>query len=178
LEANVLFSDFAIPLNGGITLGTSATGTYSGSKLALSALGATGPLRKLTYQLFASGSTSGVLTLTLQSGTASGATFSAIAGCSAAMTASATATGSLYGIQMDVRTDLFADLGLGSGAYIMPVVTIGTAATPVWLNIVGWNSGIQPARRLLSNSNFSNVVITEVDNLGLSTGAPATTIPG
>lgn len=175
MEPNVLMSDFELTINGGVGPGSVAIGTTSGSKIACSALGL-GPLRKLTFKLFCTqGTAAGVVTLQVFTASVASGTYASIAGLSTSIDVAA--ANSLYVDQIEIRTGLLADLGLGGGAGVMPVVTITGAATNAFLEVTGWNSGIQPTRRLLSNAAFNNVVVSEVDMLGITTGGPAITSP-
>lgn len=170
MEPNVLLSDFAVPLNTGVTPGSAAVGTVSGAKLTLSTI-AVNPFRKLTYRLGAyMGTAAGTVTLQIFTASIASGTYASIANLSATLNASVSTN--FYMDQIEIRTDALADLGLGSGAGIMPVITIATTATPIFLDALAWNAGSQPARRSLVAGQISNVVVSEADFMGVTTGGP------
>lgn len=173
MEPNVLFSDFRVPLYGGIVPGVSAAGTHSGAVVPLSIL-AIAPFRKITFELALLGAASGAATLWLYSAAVSSGSYSAISGFSQSISVSASTQ--LGVVELETRTDFLADLGLSIGGGIQPVVIIGTAC-PVYLTVNAWNSGIAPARRLLSNAAFANIAFAEADMLGATTGGPAVVSP-
>lgn len=177
MEPNVLLSDFAVPINTGVTPGVASVGVTSGAKLALSTL-ASNPFRKLTYRLGAyMGSAAGTVTLQLFTASIASGPYASIANLSASVDVSNSVN--LYMDQLEISTGALADLGLSLGAVLMPVLTIASTATPIFLDALAWNAGSQAVRRSLTSAQISNVVVAESDFLGLTTGGPPLeTIPG
>lgn len=160
MEANVVFSDFTVPINAGVKPQSLATGTTSGNAIAL---GGPGPLHKLLFRCMAIiGSASANVTLTLYSATASNGTFASIPSASTSVQVSAAST-VLYDLRLDTRNEAFADLA-NNIAWVQPVLVVTNAATSIFLDCIGWESGIQPARRLEAVAPLLTTVLrTELD---------------
>lgn len=162
MEANLLFSDFTVPINAGVAPGSVATGTTSGNAIQL---GGPGPIGKLLFRaLCTGGSASANVKMVIYSATASNGTFASIPSASQSMLVAASSTSNILNVlQIDTRNEAFADLA-NNIAWVQPVLVITGTATLTFLDCIGWESGIQPARRLESLAPLSTTVArTELD---------------
>jgi hypothetical protein len=158
---NVKFRDIFATLNGGILPQTLATGTTSGSAIQL---GGPGPLGKIAFRALASmlasaTSNSGVMSLYLATATASGGTFTSIS--QTLVSASISVSGSMFQLITDTRNEAFCNLATGSLAptWVKPVIALGTAAMPVFLDVLGWSAGDDPA------DNYDSATINTTETL-------------
>ena len=151
--ANLKFGDFMTRLYGGILPQTMAAGTTSGSAIAL---GGSANVRKMAFRVLAAkGTANSTVTLQLATATASNGTFASLSAAVASVSISAA---SLYELILDTRDEWFCDLGTTT-TWVQPQIVVATTATPLALDVLGYNVGSEPA----SNGNAAAIVVTETD---------------
>ena len=156
------FRDVFGTIDDGISPQTMATGTTSGSAIAL---GGPAPLRKLEFIVnAASGSAAATLTFLLQTATASNGTFASFSTSGGGFPSSASLSLSAAGkyfLYVEARDEMFTDLGT-TATWVKPVFQISAGAPiPLSLTTLGFVSGSLPA------SNFDSTTLAQVLELDL-----------
>lgn len=151
--ATLKFRDVFATIDDGIVAQTMATGTHSGSAIAL---GGTAPIDKLEFIVnAASGSAAATLTFVLQTATASNGTFASFStkgGGTAASTSISLSAAGKYFIYVGARDEMFADLGT-TATWVMPVFQISAGAPiPLSLTTLGFVAGNDPASQFDSST--------------------------
>jgi hypothetical protein len=156
MQANLLFGDIIARLDGGIKPQSLATGTTSGSAIPL-----IDSFRNLIFRAICQqGTASAILTMYLQTATASSAAFTSISTTVKSIAVASTSLVSAFEAFIDTSDVAFADLGTGP-LWVQPVITLSGAATAVALDVLGYNCKSEPAYNFNgSTTSVSGVVFT------------------
>lgn len=151
--ANQFFRDIFAHVDGGVHAQTLAAGTTSGSAITL-----TSTWNKLVFRLlYAKGTANAGISMYLQTATASNGTFTSISQTLVSASVSLASAGVL---EIDTRGEAYANLaGTTAPTWVQPVVVVATTATPVALDVLGWECDYEPAKK----SDGAGVVIAETD---------------
>lgn len=157
--ANVLFRDIFAHLDVGIlpVLTGFATGTVSGSAVQL---GGTAPFGKMVARfIVTSGSAAASLSAYLATATASNGTFTSV---SQTLVSAKVSLASQYWLVLDTRMEAFANLNTNA-QWIKVVYSLTGAPLPGALDVLGWESGNDPASNFDASVGVAAVIVAETD---------------